>query len=85
MRVVVLDYGSGNVRSAVRALERAGPEKRTSALQRTCRDQRACSFGTFGMLLAQFGQLRNCFVGLAGFEFGQRELRFQQIAGKAGL
>ena len=56
-RVVVLDYGSGNVRSAVRALERAGAEVTLSA-------SRAEAEGADGLVVPGVGAFAACMAGL---------------------
>ena len=57
-RVVVLDYGSGNLRSAVRALERAGAEVTLTA------DRRAASEAD-GLVVPGVGAFAACMAGLA--------------------
>ncbi|GAB3688084.1 imidazole glycerol phosphate synthase subunit HisH [Angustibacter aerolatus] len=56
-RVVVLDYGSGNVRSAVRALERVGAEVELTADRRTAMD---CD----GLVVPGVGNFHACVAGL---------------------
>jgi imidazole glycerol-phosphate synthase subunit HisH len=56
-RVVVLDYGSGNVRSAVRALERVGADVELT------RD-RAAVLGCDGLLIPGVGNFSACMQGL---------------------
>jgi len=56
-RVVVLDYGSGNVRSAVRALERAGAAVTLSADRDTAMD-------ADGLVVPGVGAFRSCMEGL---------------------
>jgi imidazole glycerol-phosphate synthase subunit HisH len=56
-RVVVLDYGSGNVRSAVRALERVGADVELT------RDRQAV-LGCDGLLIPGVGNFSACMVGL---------------------
>jgi glutamine amidotransferase len=55
--VVVLDYGSGNVRSAVRALERVG-----AAVELTADPQR--SLGAAGLFVPGVGNFHACVAGL---------------------
>ncbi|HNN48333.1 MAG TPA: imidazole glycerol phosphate synthase subunit HisH, partial [Marmoricola sp.] len=57
--VVVLDYGSGNVRSAVRALERVGAEVTLTA----DRDQAEAADG---LLVPGVGAYAACMAGLRG-------------------
>jgi glutamine amidotransferase len=56
-RVVVLDYGFGNVRSAVRALERAGAEVTLTADRRLAQD---CD----GLVVPGVGAFRACVEGI---------------------
>ena len=56
-RVVVLDYGSGNVRSAVRALERVG-----AAVELT--HDRQAVLACDGLLIPGVGNFSACMVGL---------------------
>ncbi len=56
-QVVVLDYGSGNVRSAVRALERAGATVTLSA-------DRAAAMDADGLVVPGVGAFRACMDGL---------------------
>jgi imidazole glycerol-phosphate synthase subunit HisH len=55
--VVVLDYGSGNVRSAVRALERAGAEVTLTA-------DRAVAENADGLVVPGVGAFAACMAGL---------------------
>jgi imidazole glycerol-phosphate synthase subunit HisH len=55
--VVVLDYGSGNTRSAVRALERAGASVRLTA-------DRSAAMGCDGLVVPGVGAFRACVDGL---------------------
>jgi glutamine amidotransferase len=55
--VVVLDYGSGNVRSAVRALERAGASVELTA-------DRAAAEGAEGLVVPGVGAFASCMAGL---------------------
>ena len=55
--VVVLDYGSGNVRSAVRALERAGAEVQLSA-------DPAAAVAADGLVVPGVGAFGACMAGL---------------------
>jgi glutamine amidotransferase len=56
-RVVVLDYGSGNLRSAVRALERAGAEV-------TLTSDRALAGEADGLVVPGVGAYAACMAGL---------------------
>jgi len=56
-RVVVLDYGSGNVRSAVRALERAGAEVTLTA-------DRSAAGEAEGLVVPGVGAFAACMAGL---------------------
>ena len=58
-QVVVLDYGSGNVRSAVRALERAGAEVTLTADRRRAQD-------ADGLVVPGVGAFAACMAGLRG-------------------
>jgi glutamine amidotransferase len=57
--VVVLDYGSGNVRSAVRALERAGAEVTLTADRTAAQD-------ADGLVVPGVGAFAACMAGLRG-------------------
>jgi glutamine amidotransferase len=62
--VVVLDYGSGNVRSAVRALERAG-----AAVELTAdRDQ---AMSSDGLVVPGVGAFAACMIGLTAIGAGE--------------
>ncbi len=63
-RVVVLDYGSGNVRSAVRALERAGAEVDLTADRKS-----AAEAG--GLVVPGVGAFAACMEGLRGISAGE--------------
>jgi glutamine amidotransferase len=56
-RIVVLDYGSGNLRSAVRALERAGADV-------TLTSDRAAAMDADGLVVPGVGAFRACMDGL---------------------
>ena len=56
---VVLDYGSGNVRSAVRALERVGAEVELTA-------DPAAAIAADGLVVPGVGAFAACMAGLAG-------------------
>ena len=58
-RVTVLDYGSGNLRSAVRALERAGAEVTLSTARADAQD---CD----GLVVPGVGAYAACMAGLKG-------------------
>ena len=55
--VVVLDYGSGNTRSAVRALERAGAAVRLT-------DDREAALGCDGLVVPGVGAFAACVAGI---------------------
>ena len=56
-RVVVLDYGSGNLRSAVRALERAGAEVELTP-------ERSAALAADGLVVPGVGAFAACMAGL---------------------
>jgi glutamine amidotransferase len=56
-RVVVLDYGSGNLRSAVRALERAGAEVELTS-------ERSAAEAADGLVVPGVGAFAACMAGL---------------------
>jgi glutamine amidotransferase len=58
-KVVVLDYGSGNLRSAVRALERAGAEV-------TLTDDKGAALEADGLVVPGVGAFAACMAGLSG-------------------
>lgn len=58
-RVTVLDYGSGNLRSAVRALERAGADV-------TLSEDRAAALDCDGLVVPGVGAFAACMAGLRG-------------------
>ncbi len=58
-KVVLLDYGSGNIRSAVRALERAGAEVNLTA------DRKAAAEAD-GLVVPGVGAFRACVEGIRG-------------------
>jgi glutamine amidotransferase len=60
-RVVVLDYGSGNIRSAVRALERAGAEVELTA-------DRSAAEAADGLVVPGVGAFAACMAGLRGVD-----------------
>jgi glutamine amidotransferase len=60
-RVVVLDYGSGNIRSAERAVARAGARVRVSA-------DPAAALAADGLVLPGVGAFAACAAGLAGVD-----------------
>jgi glutamine amidotransferase len=61
--VVVLDYGSGNVRSAVRALERLGADVSLTA-------DRDLAVNADGLVVPGVGAFAACMTGLAGVDAG---------------
>lgn len=67
-RVVVLDYGSGNLRSAVRALERAGAEV-------TLTPDRALAQEADGLVVPGVGAFAACMQGL-------RAVRGHEVVGR---
>jgi glutamine amidotransferase len=71
-RVVVLDYGSGNVHSAVRALERVGADVTLTA-------ERAAVLDADGLLVPGVGNFSACVRGLAAVRGG--ELVGRRLAG----
>ncbi|MFT4187279.1 MAG: imidazole glycerol phosphate synthase subunit HisH [Aeromicrobium sp.] len=75
--VVVLDYGSGNVRSAVRAVERAGAEVTLSA-------DPAVAYEADGLLVPGVGAYEACMRGLAEVD-GERLIERRLIAGRPVL
>jgi imidazole glycerol-phosphate synthase subunit HisH len=58
-RVVVLDYGSGNLRSAERALQRAGGQAQVTA-------DAAAALTADGLVVPGVGAFAACMAGLAG-------------------
>jgi glutamine amidotransferase len=62
--VVVLDYGSGNVRSAVRALQRAGAEVELTA-------DAAAAIAADGLVVPGVGAFAACMAGLAEVSAGR--------------
>lgn len=62
--VVVLDYGSGNVRSAVRALERAGADVTLSA-------QRSAATTADGLVVPGVGAFSSCMQALNALRAGE--------------
>jgi glutamine amidotransferase len=67
-QVVVLDYGSGNVRSAVRALERAGAEVTLTADRQQAQD-------ADGLVVPGVGAFAACMAGL-------RAVRGHEVIGR---
>jgi glutamine amidotransferase len=67
-QVVVLDYGSGNVRSAVRALERAGAEVTLTADRQLAQD-------ADGLVVPGVGAFAACMAGL-------RAVRGHEVIGR---
>jgi len=59
--VVVLDYGSGNVRSAVRALQQAGADVQLTA-------DKAVAIGADGLVVPGVGAFAACMQGLAAVD-----------------
>ena len=75
--IVVLDYGSGNVRSAVRALQRAGAEVELTA------DPDA-AIGADGLVVPGVGAFAACMAGLAEVS-AHRILAERRAAGRPTL
>ncbi|GAB3598861.1 imidazole glycerol phosphate synthase subunit HisH [Angustibacter peucedani] len=71
-RVVVLDHGSGNVHSAVRALERVGADVELTA-------DRASVMAADGLVVPGVGNFSACVAGLAAVRAG--ELVGRRLAG----
>jgi imidazole glycerol-phosphate synthase subunit HisH len=67
-QVVLLDYGSGNIRSAVRALERAGAEVNLTA-------DRAAAMEADGLVVPGVGAFRACVEGV-------RAVRGHEVIGR---
>ena len=67
-KVVVLDYGSGNLRSAVRAVERAGAEVTLTADRRAAQD-------ADGLVVPGVGAFAACMAGL-------RAVRGHEVIGR---
>jgi imidazole glycerol-phosphate synthase subunit HisH len=67
-RVVLLDYGSGNIRSAVRALERAGADVDLTA-------DRAAAMDADGLVVPGVGAFRACVEGV-------RSVRGHEVIGR---
>jgi imidazole glycerol-phosphate synthase subunit HisH len=67
-RVVLLDYGSGNIRSAVRALERAGAHVDLTA-------DRAAAMDADGLVVPGVGAFRACVEGV-------RSVRGHEVIGR---
>jgi glutamine amidotransferase len=63
-RVVVLDYGSGNVHSVVRALERVGAQVELTA-------DRTAALDADGLLVPGVGNFSACMAGLHGVRGGE--------------
>jgi glutamine amidotransferase len=75
--VVVLDYGSGNVRSAVRALQRAGAEVELTA-------EPSAAIAADGLVVPGVGAFAACMAGLAAVS-ARRILTERQAAGRPTL
>jgi len=69
--VVVLDYGSGNLRSAVRALERAGAQVELSS-------DSAAAIEADGLVVPGVGAFAACMAGLEAV--GAREILKERVA-----
>ncbi|MRJ77771.1 imidazole glycerol phosphate synthase subunit HisH [Aeromicrobium sp. SMF47] len=76
-RVAVLDYGSGNLRSAVRAVERAGAEVELTADARVAAE-------ADGLLVPGVGAFESCMKGLEAVD-GVRIIERRLIAGRPVL
>ena len=77
MKVVVLDYGSGNVRSAVRALERAGGQVELTA-------EPAAAIQADGLVVPGVGAFAACMAGLSEVS-ARRVLAERRAAGRPTL
>ena len=75
--VVVLDYGSGNLRSAVRALERAGAEVTLTA-------DRAAAENADGLVVPGVGAFAACMAGLRAVQ-GPRTIGRRLAGGRPVL
>jgi imidazole glycerol-phosphate synthase subunit HisH len=75
--VCVLDYGSGNLRSAVRALERAGAEVTLSA-------DRAAALAADGLVVPGVGAFAACMNGLRSVD-GERIIDTRLAGGRPVL
>jgi glutamine amidotransferase len=71
-RVVVLDYGSGNLRSAQRALQRAGADAEVSA-------DRDAALSADGLVVPGVGAFAACMAGLLAV--GGEEIIGKRVAG----
>lgn len=71
-RVVILDYGSGNLRSAQRALERVGADVEVTA-------DRAAALAADGLVVPGVGAFDACMQGLRGV--GGDEIIAERIGG----
>ena len=76
-RVAVLDYGSGNLRSAVRAVERAGAEVELTS-------DMSVAENADGLLVPGVGAYAACMAGLLGVK-GERIIERRLIAGRPVL
>ncbi|HWS58063.1 MAG TPA: imidazole glycerol phosphate synthase subunit HisH [Actinotalea sp.] len=76
-RVVVLDYGSGNIRSAVRALEHVGAEV-------TLTGDRDAALAADGLFVPGVGNFHACMAGLAAAD-GPRIIDQRLAGGRAVL
>jgi glutamine amidotransferase len=76
-KVVVLDYGSGNVRSAVRALERAGASVELTA-------DRATAEAADGLVVPGVGAFAACMAGLRAVQ-GPRTIGRRLAGGRPVL
>jgi len=76
-RVVVLDYGSGNVRSAVRALRRAGAEVELTG-------EPAAAIAADGLVVPGVGAFAACMTGLAAVS-ARQVLAERRAAGRPTL
>ncbi len=76
-RVAVLDYGSGNLRSAVRAVERAGAEVELTS-------DPAVAYAADGLLVPGVGAFEACMRGLLGVD-GVRIIERRLIANRPVL
>ncbi|MGD9621267.1 MAG: imidazole glycerol phosphate synthase subunit HisH [Mycolicibacterium sp.] len=72
-RLVVLDYGSGNLRSAQRALERVGADVEVTA-------DRSAALAADGLMVPGVGAFEACMTGLRGID-GERTIADRLAAG----
>ena len=76
-KVVVLDYGSGNLRSAQRAVERTGAEVEVTA-------DASAAYEADGLVVPGVGAYEACMVGLRGID-GEQIIEKRLAAGRPVL